>query len=402
MNLLHSYFTMELRLKKDDAGNLGAVDKLWVTNNLAHPIIKQIDLRLNGTLISPQSDTYHYKAYLETLMNLNREDGKTVWRPQGGFNSVDFPPQWTANNTDSTTLTMITGFCQPTTKQLWLCPRPKRPSIWVELVTVWCFNLTWKRFTRTGEIVVPGVEIKMKFHSNRLNLFLNGLALAGRSLEEDLKLQFHLCQLRLNEDVYKSISARKTKHPRDGQLPHGEIRTFNMAGTMTRFDIPNLFQNRIPDRMIVGLLDSRGFNGDVTRDPCCFQKFGLRAIRQMVKGEEYPYETLQINQTNGARDALGYFRYLQASRAWYTKQGNMVQQEDWGQGRNCTLFMSDNVANGRADNKTLNPKQAGELQLILEFRAAPNINITVLVYAEFENMLEIDSNGAVLYDIYQY
>ena len=170
---------------------------------------------------------------------------------------------------------------------------------------------------------------------------------------------------------------------------------------MTRFDIPNLFQNRIPDRMIVGLLDSRAFNGDVTRDPFCFQKFSLRAIRQMVKGEEYPYEALQINRNNGARDALGYFRFLQASGAWYKKQGNMVQQEAWGQDKNCTLFMFDNVANGRADNRTLNPKQAGDLQLILEFGIAPGTNITVLVYAELENMLEIDSNGAVLYNIYQ-
>ena len=153
--------------------------------------------------------------------------------------------------------------------------------------------------------------------------------------------------------------------------------------------------------MIVGLLDSRAFNGDVTRDPFCFQKFGLRAIRQMVRGEEYPYETLEINRNSGGRDALGYFRFLQASGAWFKKQGNMVQQEDWGQGKNCTLFMFDNVANGRADARTLNPRQSGDLQLILEFGIAPDTNITVLVYAEFENMLEIDSNRAVLYNIYQ-
>ena len=78
VDLNRSYFTMDLRLKTTNAAHLGAVDKLWVTNNLAHTIIKQIDLRLNGTLISPQSDTYHYKAYLETLMNFNRDDGKTV------------------------------------------------------------------------------------------------------------------------------------------------------------------------------------------------------------------------------------------------------------------------------------------------------------------------------------
>ena len=80
----------------------------------------------------------------------------------------------------------------------------------------------------------------------------------------------------------------------------------------------------------------------------------------------------------------------------------MVERGDWGHGRNCTLFMFDNVANGCADSQRLSPKQTGDLQLSLEFGAAPNTNITVLVYGEFENLLEIDSNGAVLHHIYQH
>ena len=73
----------------------------------------------------------------------------------------------------------------------------------------------------------------------------------------------------------------------------------------------------------------------------------------------------------------------------------MVEREDWDQRKNCTLVMFDNVANGCADRQRLNPKQTGDLQLSLEFGAAPGTNITVLVYGEFENLLEIDSNGAL-------
>ena len=69
VDLGRSYFTMELRLQKSTNDNLVANQKLWPVNNLAHSIIKQIDLHFNGTLISPQSDTYHYKAYPETLLN---------------------------------------------------------------------------------------------------------------------------------------------------------------------------------------------------------------------------------------------------------------------------------------------------------------------------------------------
>ena len=80
----------------------------------------------------------------------------------------------------------------------------------------------------------------------------------------------------------------------------------------------------------------------------------------------------------------------------------MVELGDWGQDKNCTLYMFDNVANGCADSQNLNPKQTGDLQLVLEFGAQPGVNITVLVYGEFENLLEIDRNGAVLYNIYQH
>ena len=403
VDLGRSYFTMELRLKKSNNGNLVANETLWPVNNLAHSIIKQIDLQLNGTLISPQSDTYHYKAYLESLLNFDREDGKTVLGPQGWFNQVDFPPQWTAANVDFGTPNAAWTNLSANHKGA-LAAMVAETAKYAGGVTHSLVFTPHLEVFHTGKLLVPGIEIKMKFHFNSPALFFNGVALAGRLMEGDVKLRFHLCQLRLNDAIYQSLSAKRHNEGQVASYPtvRSEIRTFTMQDNLVRFDIPNLFQNRIPDRLIVGLLDSRAFNGDVTRDPFCFQKFGLTSIKQIVKGEEYPYETLQLVHNNGSRDNLGYFRFLQASGAWCKKKGNMVELGDWGQAKNCTLYMFDNVANGCADSQNLNPKQSGDLQLVLEFGAAPATNITVLVYGEFENLLEIDQNGAVLYNIYQH
>ena len=403
VDLGRSYFTMELSLKKDDNGNLVGNEKLWPVNNLAHSIIKRIDLQLNGTLISPQSDTDHYKAYLETLLNYDREDGKTVLGPQGWFNQVDFPPQWTANNTNKAGDHAHWQALSANQKGAYEAMVAEVAKYAGGVTHSLVFTPHLEVFP-TGKLLVPGIEIKMKFHFNGPNLFLNGVGLAGRLIEGDVKLRFHLCQLRLNDAIYTSLSSQRHNEEKIAAYPtvRSEFRTFSMQGNLTRFDIPNLFQNRIPDRLIVGLLDSRAFNGDVTRDPFCFQKFGLTSIKQIVKGEEYPYETLHLVNDNGTRDNLGYFRFLQASGAWCKRKGNMVELLDWGQGKNCTLYMFDNVANGCADSQTLNPKQTGDLQLVLEFGAAPATNITALVYGEFENLLEIDKNGAVLYNIYQH
>lgn len=65
IDLNDSYFEIELRFKMDNGDDVVAGSPVTLANNLAHSIFKQINVRLNGTLISPQTDTYHYKAFIE-------------------------------------------------------------------------------------------------------------------------------------------------------------------------------------------------------------------------------------------------------------------------------------------------------------------------------------------------
>lgn len=79
-----SYFQLEWTLTKASVANTVAANHTYLVNNTAHTLFKQISVRLNGTLISPQTDTYHYKAYFETLFNYDRDDGETILKPQDG------------------------------------------------------------------------------------------------------------------------------------------------------------------------------------------------------------------------------------------------------------------------------------------------------------------------------
>ena len=42
-------------------------------------------MRLNVTLISPQTDTYHHKAYIDTVIHNERENGESILKPEGWF-----------------------------------------------------------------------------------------------------------------------------------------------------------------------------------------------------------------------------------------------------------------------------------------------------------------------------
>ena len=180
VDLGRSYFSMELRLKKST--NLVANEKLWPVNNLAHSIIKQIDLQLNGTLISPQSDTYHYKAYLENVLNFDREDGKTVFGPAGWFNQVDFPSQRSQNNTDKAGNHAQWQGLSANHKAAYEASVVETAKYAAGVTHSLVFTPHLEVF-HTGKVLVPGVEIKMKFHFNSPNLFLNGREIDGRRCE---------------------------------------------------------------------------------------------------------------------------------------------------------------------------------------------------------------------------
>jgi hypothetical protein len=148
-------------------------------------------------------------------------------------------------------------------------------------------------------------------------------------------------------------------------------------------------------------MEQLAFNGDKTKYPFSYKTFNLTSIKQMVRGEEYPYTTLELLHDSEALDLRGYHRFLQATECLCKRKGNMVTADDWGRNKRCTMFVFDNTANGCLSSPVLNPVQRGEVSIVIKFGANPGANLTVLVYGEFENLLEVNANRTVVYDVYR-
>ena len=73
---------------------------------------------------------------------------------------------------------------------------------------------------------------------------------------------------------------------------------------MVQSEQDNVFVGRTPDLVIVGLVDSRAYNGDLRRYSFAFQKFGVTRVRQTVDGEECPFKALEMAGNTMAEDLL--------------------------------------------------------------------------------------------------
>jgi hypothetical protein len=103
LDLSQSYLQVVCKFTKGDGTDLtGANSTSTPVNNILHSLFSEIDVSLNGKVVTPGTDTYPYKAYLEkTLVVLSgypensdeilyvmgkrhgRTHGRTQIRPSG-------------------------------------------------------------------------------------------------------------------------------------------------------------------------------------------------------------------------------------------------------------------------------------------------------------------------------
>ena len=411
VDLNRSYFVVDLRLSTSGQNGIVAdanaasdannTKFTYAVNNLAHTIFKQINVRFNGTLMTEQTDTYAYSAFFQTLLNYNRDDGETVLQPQGWVNFLNVIPTLGATGVNDD-ISTTAGYLHNNDNLLKTLTTPFRGNVVVRLIM-----RPYLPAFHTGKIMVPGVEMNFELHFNSPDFYTFSTLTSGTGVkryvtlrEQDVDITLHLCRLSLNPDVYSTLEGERKLRKQVVKYPvvRNQIRTFIFNGATTVWTQDNLFLNRVPQRMIVGILDSTAFNGNKEKYPFAFQSKGVTSVRQFIEGEEYPCVTLELTGNSALNNRMGYYRFMEAAGAMPKHREFMVKPGEWGHNKNCTLYMWNNVPGGDADGPKLNPKQTGDVRLEIKFRAAVNANITILVWGEFESVIYIDHLGAVTYD----
>ncbi|PFX25091.1 hypothetical protein AWC38_SpisGene10307 [Stylophora pistillata] len=344
IDLAGSFVELDFAFKTTANGNLtsradATANLLSSVNNIAHSLFKQIKVKLNGTLITEQVDMYHLKAYLQTLLSFDREDGETILAPAGWRNDIDCPQTYTAAKVK--TDDGAHGALSATQKASIKAQKADARNYYVGGKHRILRMVPFVDMFHQEKWLAPRTEMDLKFYLNPVALNFNAESNPGaeevRQHVDDIKLTFYVC--------------------------------LKCGSSPSILGLRNPFNGKIPQRIVMGILATVGFNGQYEEEPFAFGQFGVEWLKQIWNGEEYPYETMQFNTENGYRDMMGYHRFLEATGCLYRKGGNMVRASNWGHGKNCTLFAWSNVADGRHDDPILLPKEAGFINIQLKCAA---------------------------------
>ena len=159
----------------------------------------------------------------------------------------------------------------------------------------------------------------------------------------------------------------------------------------------NLFLGHIPKRLVLVLVDTEAYNGTYASNPFNFKHHNLTQVGVYVDGEQIPRKPLFLKfDEAGAQNFIAGFQSLFSGSGKLSQDtGNQISRSDYGAGYTVLCFdLSPDHCSG--DHFEL--IKQGNLRVELHFGKALANTVNLIIYAEFQNVIEIDASRNVLGD----
>jgi len=375
-----NYLLIEMRITRDDGTNLPVdnQNQLHVApiNNITSTLFNQIKLNVQGKEVVNSGTDYHYRAYLENLINFN-DSAKDTYMNVGGFT-----PEICTNGTD---LDAEHDFFVKRSSTY-------KGSGWVQLLG----RLPCDLFNQ-NRCIIPLTNISLTLYRNpdTNSLLCYNITNTDTFKIEIRKLVWYLKHIDVIPSVSlaieKVLSTNTAKYP----IKRCEIATqFIAAGRRTSQETP-IIEGQLPVKAIVGFVDASAYHGSLTKNCFNFKPFDIQEIYLVSGPNNYPVHPFRPNfgQNQFARE------YIQFHNALNLDSSNITNDITPFMYRYGTSLFAFNLASDDQAGDAFSLTQSGSLILKATFtNPVPAGGIVAICYLEYENLLEISKNRDCLID----
>jgi hypothetical protein len=355
---------------------LEAADNVGPVNNFLHSLFSQVDVSLNGVLITNSSNTYGYRAYIENLLSYGPPAKKSqltaclyIKDEAGKMDKAD--PNADDKNDGLAKRAAYTTLSRE-----------------VDMIGRIHSDIFFQERYMLNEVTT---RIKLSRSKDAFCLMANG--------EHKYKVQLtaaalHIRKVKISPSVYlahaKTLENGMAKYP----LRRVICKTFTIPSGYLDVTHEKLFTGQLPSRLVVGCVDNQAFNGDYAKNPFNFKHFSLNEIMVYLDGQQHGIKPLSMNFGSG--HYVSAFMTLFSGTGKANKdEGNGIDRSDFANGYALHAF---DLSPDLSENDHFNLARQGSVRLDLKFGTALPNTVTVVAYAEFENIIEIDRSRNVVFD----
>ena len=316
-------------------------------NKWLHSLFSQGDVYINDTLVIPSSNTYPFRAYVDTVLSYGAEAKHTQLTSQLWYKD-------TAGHMDSTTVDGVnTGLVE------------RRRHISESRVVDMMGRLHVDLFLQDS-FLLNGVSVKIRLVRSK-----DAFSLMADCQNPDYKVQIvdavlFACKAMLSPTVQmahiKDLEKGTDKYP---------IRPVNCniysipQGAMSNTH-ENLFLGTLPKLVILWCIDNDAYNGEYSKNPFNANNNAINFLAIYVDGRQVPAKPLQPNFETGSY-IRSYVNLFSATGKQAQDEGNKLSRGDFGKG--YTFFGFDLTPVG-CDGGCFHLTRNGNLRIEMHFATA--------------------------------
>lgn len=354
--------------------------KVAPVNNFLHSMFSQVDVFFNQKLVTPTNTAYPYRAYIETLLNYGPDAkqshlGTSLWMADtAGY--MDEQP----------------GTVGGKNKGLLMRHDFLNGGKTLDLIGhLHCDIFNQDRF------LLNGVEMRVRLVRSK-----DAFCLMDAS---DNNYSVHISEAsllvrrsKINPGVLvahaKTLATTTAKYP----LTRVEVKSFSMHSGILGDCLDNVIIGQLPKRIILGFVKNKAFNGDRKLNPFNFQNFDINYLSLYVDGTQIPSKPLQPKFSARSRLYVdSYHTLFSGTGIHFLNEGNDIDRLEYPNG--FCLFAFDLTPDMSAHCGThWSLVRNGSVRIEVRFDYPLADTINCIVYAEYDNILEIDSARQVVLD----
>ena len=237
-----------------------------------------------------------------------------------------------------------------------------------------------------------GISMKLRLHRQKDEFLL--MAAANTFKIQVTEAFLTVRKVKVSPGVQLGHTDALMKGPAKFPITRKECKVLAIPAGFQSFVKDNIFLGQLPKRLVVGMVHNEGFAGAVGRNPYNFEHFNVSYMQLYTDGEPVLSKPLKLN--------VGEEKYLDAFETLYNsfdklngEKSSIIKREDWSRG--YSLFSFDLTPD--YDDEDHYPLiRHGNLRLEMNFGTTLAHTINVIVYAEFDNIIEINNNRNIQFD----
>jgi hypothetical protein len=383
------YFEFDVTITKADGthttpivlnGGILEGSRVAPVNGILQSAFSEVEVKLNNKTCSPTSSLHPIRAYIENLLNFDKESynswlEEALWKIDESNKFDDADP--VAENAN-------TGL-------KW------RYEFLKDNKTVKLIGRLHNDLFSLDQLLLNLISLRVKLirSSNAFVLMSSEGEGSGYKLKiENAKI--HVKKVYVAENLLLSYATTLQKKNATYHFTRAEVLTESINAGQHGLTRENVFLGELPKRITLGLLDEDALSGVYGKSPFNFKTNGITHISVTVGGQHVQGSPLDFNSGDDSHEDFvnGYHTLFQSGQPLFQKRGLPFDRNQYKDG----FFLTSFDISPDTDSCHLSPIRQGSVKIHLKFAQGLERNLNLIIYSEFDEVLTINSKRDVLVD----